>query len=196
MSIPKPRLTELVLQTSRYEELKDWYQKVMDGEWFLENVPKEGTVVTRYGDGNRQVRAAEVRACFMLFDDEFPFGQIFAIFDIPDLAAKPTNDPGVNHVRYGQATLPELFDRYEHLRDLGIHPHRVSNHGQSTSFYYLDPDMNVVEFTAPNFDDKEEFVAYLQSDAFKADPSGIEVDPEEFVGRFRSGVPQRELVKI
>ena len=36
----------------------------------------------------------------------------------------------------------------------------------------------------------------MRSPDFKANPSGVELDPEAFVGRFKAGVSIDELVRI
>jgi hypothetical protein len=35
----------------------------------------------------------------------------------------------------------------------------------------------------------EEANAYMQSDAFAANPAGVEIDPESLLAQYRSGVP-------
>jgi hypothetical protein len=70
------------------------------------------------------------------------------------------------------------------------------NHGPSTSFYYRDPDGNVVELSAVNFSTEAEYVAFVNSEAFKKNIAGIEIEAAEFIAKYRSGVPQAELVRI
>ena len=65
-----------------------------------------------------------------------------------------------------------------------------------TSFYYRDPDGNNVEITAQNHPSLEAMRTFMGSDAFKKNPSGVEIDPEAFVGLFKSGTPVAELVKL
>jgi hypothetical protein len=40
----------------------------------------------------------------------------------------------------------------------------------------------------------EEANAYMQSDAFAANPAGVEIDPEVLLARYRSGVPAALLL--
>ena len=89
-----------------------------------------------------------------------------------------------------------LFDRYEALRDLGIKPYRTMNHGPSTSFYYRDPDGNGVELSAMNFPTETEYSTFVTSEAFKKNISGLAIDADDFVSRYRSGVPQAELIRL
>jgi hypothetical protein len=92
--------------------------------------------------------------------------------------------------------IEHLFSRYELLQQAGVEPHRCFNHGPSTSFYYKDPDGNVVEMSATNFPDESGYLAYFQSEAYKRNISGIEIDPISYVARFRSGTPLADLVRI
>jgi hypothetical protein len=62
--------------------------------------------------------------------------------------------------------------------------------------HYRDPDGNAVELSGPNFDTEEEYLAYFDSEAYRKNISGIAVDPDAFVARYRSGVPQPELVRV
>lgn len=68
--------------------------------------------------------------------------------------------------------------------------------GPSTSFYYRDPDGNAVALSAVNFSTEAEYVGFVNSDAFQRNIAGIEIDADKFVARFRSGVPQEELVRV
>lgn len=92
--------------------------------------------------------------------------------------------------------MAQLCTRYERLKQARCMPHRTANHGPGTSFYYRDPDGNVVEISANNFATEQEYRAYFGSDAYKRNPSGIEIDADIFVERFRAGVPLPELVRI
>jgi len=103
---------------------------------------------------------------------------------------------GLNHAQFRCQTLGDTLDRYERLKTVGIVPERSMNHGAGTSFYYRDPDGNTMEISGPNFATAAEGWAYMQSDAFQRNPRGIAIDPDDFVTKFRSGMPQAELVHI
>ena len=96
--------------------------------------------------------------------------------------------------RYG--SLGILVESYERLRNAGVRPFRSANHGPGTSLYYRDPDGNVVELSATNFDTEAEYLAYFDSEAFRRNISGVEIDPDDFAARCRSGVAQRDLVRV
>jgi catechol 2,3-dioxygenase-like lactoylglutathione lyase family enzyme len=182
------RISEIVLQTSRYAEMRDWYCAVLGTKPFLERVPEAPVAGSS--------RASDITLCFIRVHAEFPWGQILAIFGMEGLKAPDDRVPGLNHIQFRHASLPDLFDRYELLRDAGLRPERTANHGPGTSFYYRDPDGNRVELNASNFATEAEYGTFIRSAAFRTNPSGIDVDPEDYVGRFRRGTPQAELVLI
>ena len=47
-----------------------------------------------------------------------------------------------------------------------------------------------------NFDTAEERVAFTASPAFKANPSGISLDRDEFITRYRAGVSKADLLAL
>ena len=101
--------------------------------------------------------------------------------------------PGLHHFQMRFATIGDLFDRYEALASHGIVPARSANHGPGTSFYYRDPDDNQVELAASNYLTEPEVKAFLQSEAFRRNVAGVDVDPAEYVERYRNGVSLEEL---
>ncbi|QOZ81284.1 biphenyl 2,3-dioxygenase (plasmid) [Bradyrhizobium sp. CCBAU 53351] len=132
-----------------------------------------------------------------MFLDRSPVhGQVLALFELPELSDSPSRDPGLNHFQFRHANLAALLDRVELLLGAGLQAHRASNHGPVTSYYFSDPDQNVVELCCNNFDDAEKLKAFIDSDAFKNNPSGIDVDPKDFLARFRAGEPLDQLLKI
>jgi catechol-2,3-dioxygenase len=176
-------LSEVVLRTSQYETMRDWYVRCLDQKPMLETrlVPRPG---------------GPERVAFFRVDSQFPYTQTLAVFEVPHLSASNDGAPGLHHFQIQLGVLPALFDHYELLRDKGIKPTRSSNHGPSTSFYYADPDRNVIEVSAQNYETEAEQMAYIQSEAFRKNPSGIDVDPEAYVGRYRAGTPIAVLRRI
>lgn len=187
------RISEIVLKTARFEEMKFWYQGVLGVAPFYEHNPAGGSKAAQAGT---QERATDIRLCFIRLHIDHPYAQMVAIFEIPGTRDVPGSDPGLHHMQFRNGTMEDLFTRYDRLKALGILPHRTANHGPGTSFYYRDPDQNVVEISANNFATSDEYKAYFTSDAYKRNPSGIEIDADAYVARFRSGTPIAELVKI
>jgi catechol 2,3-dioxygenase-like lactoylglutathione lyase family enzyme len=170
--LPELRITEVVLQTARWQEMKDWYSAFLGVEPYFETETM----------------------CFRRVSNAH--NQLFVLFHFPDLQERPDAVTGLNHVQFKTQTLAEALDRYERLKAVGIVPTRSANHGPGTSFYYRDPDGNTMEISGPNFATEAEYRAYVQSDAFRRNPRGIAIDPDAFVAQFRSGTPQEELVRI
>ena len=185
------RISEVVLKTSQFDKMRQWYVDVLGIEPFYERRPER----TGGADG-KYLRASDVALCFFRLHLDYPYTQVLAIFEVPGLDGDGKTDPGLHHMQLRHASLEKLVERYDRLTAAGFKPHRTANHGPGTSFYYFDPDGNNVELSGPNFDTEAEYLAYFESDSYKRNPSGIEIDVEEYVGRFKSGVPKSELVKI
>ena len=61
--------------------------------------------------------------------------------------------------------------------------------------YYEDPDGNRVEFQVENFPTVEELNAWMHSEAFAANPIGVEFDPDLLLARYEAGDPLSELIQ-
>lgn len=176
---PSLRLGEIVLKTAAYETMKGWYRNVLGIGPFLEHVP----------DAAIASPAPFTRMCFYRLHFDHPWQEMIAIFEVPGTRIEAAGgDPGLHHMQLRSASPADLAARYGDLRDLGVTPHRALDHGPSTSFYYRDPDRNVVELSASNFQSGEEMLACLRSDAYRANPPGRAVDPEEFAARHFTAV--------
>ena len=173
-ALPPMLIGEVVLKTARFESMNRWWQTVLG--------------ITPY--------LTSERFAFRRLPSEYPYTQILLILNQPDLGGLESSGPGLDHVQFRHASLGALLDRYETLRDLGIKPYRSMNHGPSTSFYYRDPDGNGVELSAVNFPTEAEYSRFVTSDAFKKNIAGAAIDADEFVSKYRSGVPQSELVRL
>ena len=173
--------------------MKAWYQGMLGVAPFYEHVPKAPAAAAQSG---QQERASDLRLCFIRLHLEHPYAQVLAIFDVPNTRSEPTGDPGLHHMQFRNPTMDDLFARYDRLKALGIRPHRTANHGPGTSFYYRDPDRNIVEISANNFATVEEYRAYFNSEGYRRNPSGIEIDADAYVQRYRDGTPLAELVRI
>lgn len=187
------RISEIVLKTSQYDALRAWYQGVLGIAPFYEHVPKGPARALAPGE---QERASDIRLSFFRVYLEHPYAQVVALFEIAGTRTSPSGDPGLHHMQFRNATMDDLFTRHDRLKSLGIRPHRTANHGPGTSFYYRDPDGNVVEISANNFATVEEYKAYFASESYKRNPSGIEIDADAYIARYRNGTPLAELVKI
>lgn len=183
------RIGEIILRTKNFDAMKSWYSLVlgrMDPSVLITIDPK---VVG--------ARSDIARVCFFRVHMEYPFAMVVGLFEVPDVVpANGVRNPGMDHIMLRDWTLGELFDRYEMLKAEGHVPTHSFNHGPGTSFYYRDPDGNMVELAAVNFPTEAEYLAYFKTEAYQRNFDGIRIDPDEYVARYRSGVSQADLVRI
>ena len=160
--------------TSRFDEMIDWYETVFDAT----------------------VQYRNPALAFLTFDDEhhrFAFANMSVIN--PSAAARElATGIGVNHVGYTYASLGDLLETYARLKELGVAPYWRVHHGVTLSLYYRDPDGNRMEFQVDCCADAREAHAFMHSDAFAANPIGVEIDPEALLAQYRGGAPAETLL--
>ena len=188
------QLAELVFKTGRFEQMRAWYTHMLGRGPFFERTPDPDAPPRPAG---MPERAVDVRlAFFQVHDNGHPHNQVFALFGLDSLIGIDAKGPGLHHFQFGVSSLDDLLAQYEHMKGYGAIPHRTANHGQATSFYFRDPDSNIIEFSCSNFSTSEEERAFMFSDEFAANPSGLELDAEEFAARYRSGEPRSSLLSL
>lgn len=187
------QITEVVLKTARYAEMAAFYTHVLGHGPFFERTPDPDAPPRPAG---MPERAVDVRLGFFRVHEGERLSQVLGLFGIESLAGVDAAGPGLHHVQFGVATLGELVEQHEHMAAIGVRPHRAANHGQATSFYFRDPDGNIVEFSCPNFATVAEEVEFMSGPVFAANPSGLELDPDRFVARYRAGDPTAELLRL
>jgi catechol-2,3-dioxygenase len=181
-TMPSPKkLSHLVLQTNRRDQMIDWYCTVLGA----------------------QVLHRNKHIAFISYDDEHHRVAFIDPGPLADKApaegktARAGGEVGLHHVAFTMGSLDELIDQYQHLREQGIRPHRCVNHGVTTSMYYYDPDRNQVELLVDNFATAIEGQNYMRRrKETDKNPVGIDFDPEEMVERVRNGLKIEELVNI
>jgi len=160
--------------TRRFDEMLTWYKAVFEAKVQYENPA----------------------FAFLTFDDEhhrFAFANM-AAFDPEGFAGVMPPGVGVNHVGYTYANLGDLLETYDRLKQLGIIPYWRVHHGVTLSIYYQDPDGNRMEFQVDCCANAEEAHNFMHSDAFAANPVGVEIDPDALLSEYRSGVPMETLM--
>lgn len=162
------KLAHVVYMTRRYDEMLEWYQNVFEAKVVYQNPA----------------------FAFLTYDDEhhrFAFANMSILKpDVVEGAAG--SDTGVNHVAYTYANVGDLLDNYERLKAAGIEPYWPVHHGMTLSMYYRDPDGNRMEFQVDTCS-VDEANAMMQTEAFAANPIGVDYDPDELLAKYRSGVP-------
>lgn len=162
------KLAHIALLTNDIEASSRWYRNVLDAEVVFEN----GML------------------CFMTYDDEH-----HRVVLAQDENFKPGGpSAGLHHVSFTFASLDELFDTYERLRALDVSPHWCINHGPTLSMYYMDPMQNQVELQIDTMT-RDEARDFMESEVFRANPIGIEFNPEELNKRRKAGESFRALTE-
>ncbi len=188
------QMGELVLKTGRFEAMHDWYSHMLGHGPFFERTPEPDAPPRPAG---MPERAVDVRlAFFLVHENGHPHHQVIGLFGMESLSGTEAGGPGLHHFQFGTDSLDDLFAQYERMTAFGAHPHRTANHGQATSFYFRDPDGNVIEFTTSNFPTLEEELAFMSSPAFAANPSGLELDAQEFAARYHAGETRESLLSL
>lgn len=162
------RLAHVVLRTSRFEEMVEWYTFVLNG-------------TLAYKDAG---------IAFLAYDDEH---HRVAFINIPGLGEQPDGIAGVHHVAFTYDRLVDLLENYARLKDVGVLPVLPINHGPTTSLYYADPDGNQIEFQVDNFPTVEEAGKFFFTDAFATNPIGVNFDPDALRARLLAGEDEAVL---
>lgn len=164
-----------VFSDEKYEEMVDFYVKFFGGE------------ITAINPGNPMT--------FITYDD---FDHRIVIMDVKGLGTKPERPVvGYSHLAFGYQSLGEVLFIYKRMKAWGFpHPQWTVNHGNSTSFYYKDPDGNEVETMVDNYAAIQTKVYkqhYQFSEEFGEMPEG-NFDADKMVELYESGVPDSVLL--
>lgn len=174
--MPSPREMHHVhiFSDENYEAMVDFYQMIFNGE-----------VVN--------VNGKEAPLTFISYDDH---DHRVVVIKRPGWGTKPEQPIGVSHLAFAYSSLGELIYIYKTLKAAGYSPHWTVNHGNSTSFYYKDPDGNQVETMMDNFaalDTKDYKRFYQFTEEFGAMAEG-NFDPDKMVEQYEAGVPDSILL--
>ena len=154
------KLAHIALKTTDIKASGEWYRNVLDAEVVFENE----------------------MLCFLTYDDEH-----HRVVLAQDDGYQPGGpSASLHHVSFTYESLDDLFDTFESLQGHGIRPHWCINHGPTLSMYYLDPMQNQVELQIDVMS-PEEAVDFARSDVFRANPIGIEFNPDELNQRRKAG---------
>jgi len=170
-------LAHVVYRTRRFEEMLQWYVVVIDAK----------------------VQYQNPALAFLTFDEEH---HRFAFADLAVIRPEESDNKddrgmiGVDHVAWEYGSLLDLLENYETLKAMGITPYWCVNHGISASLYYADPDGNQMEFEVDGFATKKECADYFHGEIMGQNPVGVEYDPDDWLARLRSGVPEAKLMTV
>lgn len=167
----RPTLHHVNLKTTRLQEMIDWYGTVIGSE---PNFQSEAIAFLTNDDANHRVALTGLPG---LKDDEEKIVRT-----------------GMHHSAFEYEALDDLLTTYLRLKNDDILPGACLDHGLTISFYYIDPDANLVELQADNYGDWEASTEFIRSDErFVANPIGEFIDPEKLVAARREGLPPAEV---
>lgn len=156
------KFAHAVCLTGKLKEMRDWYITVLNAKVAFENE----------------------NLCFLRYDDEH---HRIGLIRHDELLPMPQGPSSViDHISFTYRTLGELLGTYLRLKEKGIAPFWTINHGPTTSFYYKDPDGHKIELQVDNFTD-EECDAFFAAGNYEENPIGINIVPEEWIGRYAKG---------
>ncbi len=172
-----PTLHHTGNQTARMDEMMRWYRNVLGQVETLSGVPPQ-TVFPSVWTSNDE---AHHRMGFL---------------KLPTVEATEFSGvtPGVQHTAWEYESIDDLLASWQRIAKLGINPLFCVNHGISYAFYYKDPDGNMVELLCDAFGDhaKSKHVI-LTSEAVRANPAGMPVDPNLLLKARQDGASIDEL---
>lgn len=177
--MPSPREMHHVhiFSDENYDAMVEFYQMIFNGE--ITNV------------NNHENR---MELTFITYDDH---DHRVVVIRQPGWGTKPNRPVGLSHIAFAYASLGELLFVYKTLRDAGHPaPHWTVNHGNSTSFYYRDPDGNEVETMMDNFSalDTQDYKRYYQFTEEFGEMSEGNFDADKMLELYESGVSDSVLL--
>ncbi|HTF51605.1 MAG TPA: VOC family protein [Pseudonocardia sp.] len=174
-----PKLSHLVVNTSNYEPMKQWYLDVLEAEIGVET-SNHSACFLRTDENNHRL------GMFNVAKTDESVSMAPPGFDGPAVAR-------VNHFAFEHPTLANLFEAYERLAESSITPAGCFNYGPTMSIYYADPDKNIVElFYDKGLTEEQLLEFYAGGDRYILGASPF--DPDELLKGLRDGKAVAELV--
>jgi catechol 2,3-dioxygenase len=166
-----PTFHHFNLKTTRLQEMIDWYCALVGAK-------------VRHQD--------DVGA--WLSNDEA--NHRIALLAFPGFVDDPEKETrtGLHHSAFEYSSFEDLNASYLRLRDAGIEPDICLDHGMTFSYYYKDPDGNRVELQCDVFGDWGKSSEWMHtSEAFRANPIGVFVDPARVAEAAAASTPFHEI---
>ena len=143
---------------------------------------------------NEHLHEGKHQLTFITYDDH---DHRVVVIKQPGWGTKPERPIGLSHIAFAYSSLGELIFIYKTLK-AAWHPapHWTVNHGNSTSFYYRDPDGNEVETMLDNFSalETQDYKRFYQFTEEFGEMSEGNFDPDKMVELYESGVPDSILL--
>jgi catechol-2,3-dioxygenase len=168
MTTKPARLSHVVLYSTNPSGLMQWYCNVLGGEMVFDSP----------------------FFSFMTYDEEHH--RVAAMLSAADSSTK-TPGTGLMHLAFGFDTVGDLLDHYVRLRNDTVTPATAVHHGPTISFYYKDPEGNVLEFFVDTMPPAEA-TAFLTGPLYAKNPVGYEIDPDDMVAAREGGQSDAEIM--
>ena len=168
MTTRPARLSHVVLNSTNPSGLMNWYCNVLGGEMVFDSP----------------------FFSFMTYDDEHH--RVAALLSSADASTK-TPGTGLMHVAFGFDTIGDLLDHYGRLKADTVAPTTAVHHGPTISFYYKDPEGNVLEFFVDTMS-AAEATEFLKGPLYAQNPVGYEIDPDDLVAQREGGQSDAEIM--
>ncbi len=169
--IKPSKLAHIVLNSYQAEAMTEWYCAVIGAHVVYVNPP----------------------VTFLTFDEEH---HRIGIAQMPgDPQDRDIVSPGLQHIAFTFGSASDLLTKYEELKAREILPRVTCNHGPTISFYYRDPDGNIIEMMVDRFATMEESLAFMKGPIFQRNPVGFTIDPEELLEQRKAGASEDELME-
>jgi catechol 2,3-dioxygenase len=181
-SIVHPTLHHYGLTTASPQPMLDWYGKVL-GMTLVHKSAKPAGADSPLG----------ARADWITNDEA---NHRIAIMSVAALTEdhERSRHKRLQHVAFEFPGVDDLLAAYARLKGQGIEPVLTTDTGATTAFYYEDPDRNIVELLADNFDDWTKSTEFMRSSPeFAARPIGNFVDPDAMIAARAAGVSVEEV---
>ena len=176
--IVHPKLQHYGLTTANVDAMIDWYRKVL------------GMTVNHRSAVPAIARShAPFSAAAFLSNDEVNHRIVF--FEVPGVAvdADKIRHARLQHVAFECRTFDDLLGTYVRLKNLGILPVMAGDQGLQVTFYYTDPDQNLVEINVNSYGDEWTATEHIRTSA----PGMTFVDPEKILAAHKAGASPWEL---
>ncbi len=168
--IAPSNLHHIGLKTARFEEMRTFYRDLL---------------------GVRPV--LELAGSFGFYTFDLAHHRLFLLKD-PSCTQPVPSSAGMHHLAFLYNTIDDLIRMYQRLKRKGIFPLFAMNHGPNTSFYYQDPDDNLIELLVDNLgaDPRKGLEFFSQ---FQSNPAlhGQLINPESYLTAWQKGATLAEL---
>jgi catechol 2,3-dioxygenase len=175
--IIRPTLHHFGVMTRHMEEMVNWYAKVLG-------------MRPNFQSSTRSGQDASLPVTLVTNDRANHRIGLISWSGLRDDYQEKRTLSRLQHVAFEYETIDDLLNSYTRLKGLEIKLLIAVNHGPVTSFYYNDPDSNIVELFVDNFGNWDQSSEFMRSSQeFAAKP----VDPEKVIAARKSGVPFEEI---